>query len=243
MKESNISLQIVSVAAEFEAGVRAALEMASAPVSSLNDLPVVELPANTEATKLAIFLSGDGGWRDLDKTIAETISRSGIDVVGLDSLRYFWTRKEPSQIAHDLELIITHYRQHWQARRVILLGYSMGADVIPPVWSKLAEPVRNDVGLIVLIGAEPTAIYEISIKGYLGASAGTEVDIRSALKALPASRVMCFYGKEEKDDGGTACTLPELSGATLIERPGGHHLDGNYDVIAKDILDRVNTLP
>jgi type IV secretory pathway VirJ component len=97
--------------------------------------------------------------------------------------------------------------------------------------------------LIVLIGAEPTALYEVSIAGYLGVTASDEVDIRPDLKKLPVTKVMCFYGKAEQDDGDTACTLPELNGATLIERPGGHHLDGNYDAMVRDILARVNTMP
>jgi type IV secretory pathway VirJ component len=239
------SVQIVSTgpAAQFDAGVHATLDMGSRPATGLNDLPLVELPADNQATELAIFLSGDGGWRDLDKTIAEAMSKSGVNVVGLDSLRYFWKQKEPLQVARDLERIIAHFRQQWQARRIVLLGYSMGADVIPPAWTNLSEHTRNDIGLIVLIGVEPTVIYEVSVAGYLGVSASDEVDIRPDLKRLPVSKVMCFYGKEEKDDGDTACTLPELNGATLIERPGGHHLDGNYNAMARDVLARVNTMP
>jgi type IV secretory pathway VirJ component len=241
----NSSLQVVSTGSkeQFDIGLQAAFDMGSPPAAGLSDLPLVELLANTQTTKLAIFLSGDGGWRDLDKTIAEMMSKSGINVVGIDSLRYFWTQKEPAQIAHDLERIIAHYRQRWQARRIALLGYSMGADVIPSAWNKLSEHTRNDVGLIVLIGLEPTATYEISIAGYLGVNAGDEIDIRPDLKTLPASKVMCFFGAEEKDNGDTACTMPELSGATLRERPGGHHFDGNYDAVARDILERMNSMP
>lgn len=50
---------------------------------------------------------------------------------------------------------------------------------------------------------------------------------------------MCFYGVDEKEDNSTACVLPGLDGATRIERPGGHHFDGNYQVIADDILKRL----
>jgi type IV secretory pathway VirJ component len=239
------TLQIVRTGptSQFDAGVQAALDMGSPPAAALSDLPIVEIKANTQTEKLAIFLSGDGGWRDLDKTIAEAMSENGINVVGLDSLRYFWKRKDPSQVAHDLERMIAHYRQHWQSPHVVLLGYSMGADIIPPAWSKLSERARDAIGLIVLIGAEPTALYEVSIAGYLGVTASDEVDIRPDLKKLPVTKVMCFYGKAEQDDGNTACTLPELNGATLIERPGGHHLDGNYDAMVRDILARVNTMP
>ena len=83
----------------------------------VSDLPLIELPAahagtsdanNDAATNyyasdmLAIVISGDGGWRDLDQTIARDLRGRGVSVVGIDSLRYFWTRKSPTQTAHDL---------------------------------------------------------------------------------------------------------------------------------------------
>jgi len=83
----------------------------------VSDLPLVELPAdhatNEHATgehptgehptgmhptgMLAIVLSGDGGWRDLDQTVARALQDAGVSVVGIDSLRYFWRRKSPSR--------------------------------------------------------------------------------------------------------------------------------------------------
>ncbi|TPK10203.1 hypothetical protein FJ543_21975 [Mesorhizobium sp. B2-5-7] len=42
---------------------------------------------------MAIVLSGDGGWHDLDKTIAEELQSRGVSVVGRDSVRYFWKKK------------------------------------------------------------------------------------------------------------------------------------------------------
>ncbi|MBM6593340.1 virulence factor family protein [Microvirga pudoricolor] len=228
-------------AARFRAGLQAALRMGSPPTEGLGDLPLVDLPAQGRNSAFAVFLSGDGGWRDIDKSIAETLSKNGMSVVGLDSLRYFWKRKDPDRIAADLERIVAAYEQRWQAQRVLLIGFSMGADVIPPVWNKLSKATRDKIKLVVLMGLEPTAAYEISIAGYLGVSSD-EVDIKNDLKTLPADRVMCFYGTEEKADGDTACTLPELAGATLLERGGGHHLDGNYEAIAADILARAKAL-
>ena len=55
----------------------------------VSDLLLVELPAKGGNGQLAIVISGDGGWRDLDKTIAEALQRDGVSVVGIDSLRYF----------------------------------------------------------------------------------------------------------------------------------------------------------
>ena len=64
---------------------------------------------------LAIVLSGDGGWRDLDKTISEKLQSDGVSVVGWDSLRYFWSRKSPEQVARDLGAVIDTFSSRWGA--------------------------------------------------------------------------------------------------------------------------------
>ena len=48
---------------------------------------------------MAVIYSGDGGWRDIDKDIAGALQEKGIPVVGVDSLRYFWSEKTPDQVA------------------------------------------------------------------------------------------------------------------------------------------------
>ena len=66
-----------------------------AMMAGIAKLPLIELPAEPRGPLLAIVLSGDGGWRDLDKTIAETLQSDGVSVVGWDCLSYFWSRKSP----------------------------------------------------------------------------------------------------------------------------------------------------
>ena len=69
-------------------------------------LPLIDLPAEPRGPLLAIILSGDGGWRDLDKTIGEKPQSEGVSVVGWDCLSYFWSRKSPEQLARDLDAVI-----------------------------------------------------------------------------------------------------------------------------------------
>ena len=56
---------------------------------------------------------------------------------------------------------------------------------------------------------------------------------------MPKEKVLCFYGKDEKEDSPTACVLPQLKGASIVERPGRRHFDGNYEVLAEQILKRL----
>ena len=233
------SLVVPDDSARFAAAAKAALEIAAPPVRELGDLPLVELPTEGPPRGLVVFMSGDGGWRDIDKSIGDILQKQGVAVVGIDSLRYFWSTKEPEVIAADIDRIIDHYTKIWGTERVAVAGYSLGADVIPFTWPKLAPQTRKAVDLIALLGLEPTADFEISVAGWLGVASSSDVEVRSYLTALPPEKTMCIYGKDEVAEQETACTLPELSKATLVERPGGHHFDGDYEDIARMILDRL----
>ena len=75
---------------------------------------------------------------------------------------------------------------------------------------------------------------QIHVTSWLGADAHEgALDILPELVRIPPKLIQCFYGMEEED---TACTRPELKGATLIGTAGGHHFDGNYEALADAIL-------
>jgi type IV secretory pathway VirJ component len=216
----------------------AAQAMSEAASTEVGDLPIVELPA-PKARTLGIFLSGDGGWRDIDKDIAEELNRNDIAIVGLDSLRYFWTQKSPADIARDISHIADTYSKRWKTTRVALLGFSFGADVIPFAWPRVTPDMQSATDLVALLSIDDMASFQISVSSFIGAESATDRPLRPLLARLPKSRTMCFFGADEKADGETACTAPELTGASIVERPGGHHFDGDYQAIARLILARL----
>lgn len=80
-------------------------------------IPVVEVPASQARDTVTLFLSGDGGWRDLDRDVADEMAKVGYPVVGIDTLRYYWQHKSPEQSAADLTELMQHYRQVWGTKR------------------------------------------------------------------------------------------------------------------------------
>ena len=68
----------------------------TAQAQGLADLPLVELHA-PGSDRLVVLLSGDGGWREMDKGIAARLQQQGVSVVGFNSLRYFWGSRTPQQ--------------------------------------------------------------------------------------------------------------------------------------------------
>lgn len=203
------------------------------------DLPIVPMEANPRYDTLAIIYSGDGGWRDIDKKLAAYLQKDGVPVVGVDALRYFWREKSPEETAADLARIIDTYRSRWRVKRVALIGYSFGANILPATVKRLPKAQADSVSLLSLLALSHQADFQISVMGWLGvAGAGKHGDPVEDLKGLKTDLVQCVYGAKEED---TACpAVKTLPGAEVIERPGGHHFDGNYKIIADAIVSRIS---
>lgn len=193
-------------------------------------LPVVDTPAAGTPAALAVFYSGDGGWRDLDKTIGDALAEGGVHVVGVDSLRYFWSEKRPEQIAEDLRTIVAT-ADPTGTLPVALLGYSFGADTLPFAVPLLDQGLRDRVTLIGLLAPGLETGFEVSIGGWLGLSTGSEA-IVPQIAALPAAKILCVEGRDEPE---SACADPALSDVSRLTLDGGHHFDGNYGALAARI--------
>ena len=227
--------------ASLGAAIKSVFDMTAMEISaSISDLPLTELPAKSPKG-LAIFFSGDGGWRDIDKQIGETLSEAGIAVIGVDALRYFWNKKDPATIAADIKRILDHYGQAWQVTNFALIGYSFGAAVIPLAWPTLDPEVQKRIKSVVLLAPEPVGRLQMSMSGWLGIRSSDDIGLGPYLAQIPANRIMCIYSIEEQKDGTTGCTLPELDGATRVERAGGHHFGGAYHELAQLIRHRLTS--
>ncbi|MGE6740929.1 virulence factor family protein [Allorhizobium pseudoryzae] len=202
------------------------------------DLPIVPMETRPLFETMAIIYSGDGGWRDIDKKLATSLQQDGVPVVGVDALRYFWRERSPDETAADLARIIDTYRKRWRVKHVALIGYSFGANILPATLKRLPKAEADRVSLLSLLALGHQADFQISVMGWLGvAGAGKHGDPVEDLKSLKTDLVQCIYGQKEVD---TACpAVRSLPGAEVIERPGGHHFDGNYKIIADAILARI----
>jgi type IV secretory pathway VirJ component len=202
--------------------------------AALPDLPLVVLPASADGRLAAIVYSGDGGWRDLDKTIGETLAARGVPVVGVDSLRYFWHAKSPARVAADLAVIMAAVRTAWGERRFVLVGYSFGAGILPFAVNRLPSADRACLVELSLLGLEQRAPFEIEVSGMLGrAPSGEAPLVLPEIQRLGPDLLQCFYGEQEPV---SLCRDPALSQVELIHTAGGHHFDGNYAALAERIL-------
>ncbi|WP_287030278.1 virulence factor family protein [Pseudomonas sp. UBA6310] len=198
-------------------------------------MPVVDVPAKDPVDTLSLFYSGDGGWRDLDRDVAEQMAQHNYPVIGVDTLRYYWQHKTPERSASDLAALMKHYQETRGVKHFALIGYSFGANVLPAIYNRLPAATQDTVSSLILLAPERSVGFEIEVEGWLG-KVNQEAPIGPELSKLPAAKVLCVYGVEEKAE--TGCTLGELSGQPL-ELPGGHHYDEDYPALATRLLDAI----
>jgi type IV secretory pathway VirJ component len=206
--------------------------------SSLTDLPIVEIARQgTGSESFAVIISGDGGWAGIDRDIAGALSRKGMDVVGLNSLQYFWTRRTPEEASRDMDRILRHYLSLWKKERVILIGYSFGADVLPFMISRLPSPLLERIALIVLMGLDDKIDFEFHLTDWISGSADSNaLPVLPEVKKLQGKKLLCLRGSEEKD---SLCRRLDSTLAKPIILQGGHHFDGDYEGISRIILDEL----
>jgi type IV secretory pathway VirJ component len=203
-------------------------------IGGIAALPVTILPVAKPLKLMAVVISGDGGWRDLDRSIAENLQQRGVPVVGWDSLRYFWTVKTPEQTADQLANVLTTYMAKWNTPDVALIGYSFGADVMPFAYNRLPQELRSHVKLLALLGLAHRADFRIVVYGWLGAPPSSDaLRVLPELSKIPARLLQCYYGQDDRD---TVCPSEAARGVEVVRTAGGHHFDGNYDALAEDIL-------
>jgi type IV secretory pathway VirJ component len=209
------------------------------PALEITDLPLEEVPVKgSNSDMMAVIFTGDGGWASLDRDLGKALAAKGIPVVGLNTLQYFWTARTPEQAAKDLERILGHYLPAWKSQRALLIGYSLGADVLPFLAARLPEDLRQKIAAVALIGPGKTASFEFHLSDWLGGSSPGALPIAPEMEKIKGMKVLCFFGKEESD---SLCRDPSLEKLPMqiLPQEGGHHFGGNYFQIAEQILAEV----
>jgi type IV secretory pathway VirJ component len=201
--------------------------------TEVRDLALVEVPVSPARTgTMAIILTGDGGWADLDKQIAAGLAARGIPSVGWSSLRYYWTPRTPDGAAADLARTIRHYMSQWGARRVILVGYSFGADVLPFLVNRLPGALLQHVQSVALLGLSDTADFEFHISDWIRRSGSSPYQTVPEVRRLTVP-VVCVRGGDEDD---SACRILKGTHITSFAVGRGHHFSGDSAQLVDAIL-------
>jgi type IV secretory pathway VirJ component len=204
------------------------------------DLPL-EVQWPDDATEVVIFVSGDGGWAELDQRVAGSLAGRGVAVVGWNALRYFWEPKTPEDFLADLERVVAALPGDV---RVSAGGYSFGAEVIPAALASRRpgrEPQLERIAALVLLAPGPYASFEVSPLDWVRSNEPrTDHPVRRALEGLDGRPILCL---EPSDHDPSGCPDGTIPGLTRVPMPGGHHFAGDYDGLSDRILEFLKKAP
>lgn len=200
--------------------------------ASVAALPLIERPATSDTNPtLVVLLTGDGGWAGADEKVAVGLRDRGAAVLGLNMRSYLGQRRTPDQVAADVECAARTYLLRWQRTRLMLLGYSRGADIAPFVASRWPADLRERLNMVALVSLSKTANFQFHFIDLLkDVRRDDDIPVAGELLKLRGLRVICIYGSDEQDSG---CADADTTIVTKFERGGGHRLTGGFSAVAE----------
>jgi type IV secretory pathway VirJ component len=200
-------------------------------IDEVKNLPVIITNSKVQdkSAPLALIISGDGGWYSFEQQIADNLAKQGIPTIGLDSKKYFWKRRTPEETASDMNKVLNFYGKEWDRRKYVLVGYSLGAEIVPFIANRLPEETKLNIQSVVLLSPATTTDFEIHISNMLGMGNRQNVyHTIGEITKLQSIPTLIIFGEGEKTQ------VPDsLSGTPVIIKkiPGDHHYKFNLPLI------------
>jgi type IV secretory pathway VirJ component len=197
-------------------------------VRPLADLPAIEYRVPVQAPlAMAIQLTGDAGRGAVDRHVADALAHAGVAVTSLSSLSYFWHRKDPDRLAADLARLIERVAPAARNSRLVLVGFSQGADVLPFAFNRLPVEVRARVALLLAINPAADAVFAFHIPHWWNHIIGpTEPTLPEFATAAAAGvSIVCIYARKDAD---AACPQLPAGASDVVALAGGHEFGGDY---------------
>jgi type IV secretory pathway VirJ component len=197
----------------------------------LKNIPLIITNSKSESSgaPIALIISGDGGWYSFEQSMADILASRGIPTIGLDSKKYFWTRKTPGETADDMAQVLNYYSKQWGRDQFILIGYSLGAEMVPFIVNRLPEEMKPKVVSTVLLSPDLNTDFEIHISDMFGiGNSHNNYKVVDEIIKMQSASSLVIYGEGEKTK------VPELLSGTSVKItriPGDHHYKFNYSLI------------
>lgn len=201
--------------------------------AQIADLPLVVKPASGRDGPFVVWISGDGGWGEMERDVSRLFGLEGTPMVGLNALRYFWSERKPAEVAADLDRIVRAYTPAFGRQRFVLVGFSFGADMAPLVINRLSPDVRARLERAVFLSPARRAAYEVGPMTWLGV--GDKDEVGPAIARLTDLDIICVRGRRDPD---ASCPHHDADLYRVVDLPGGHTLKGDWPNIVRLVLGR-----
>ncbi|MGB8704453.1 MAG: alpha/beta fold hydrolase [Gillisia sp.] len=201
---------------------------------NFSGLPVEVSTSAGNQDELVIYLTGDGGWNNFSSHLMHSFEREGFGVVSVNTRDYFWDKKSPAEFAEAIEKLSKHYLAEWKKDKVILVGYSFGADVASFLPSRLSSFLQKRVKNLVLLSPSASTDFVIRLRDMIGSHDNAEREYKTAPEIENSSLpIICVFGNQE--DLILKNVLKQDKHLTIYKIPGDHEYEENYSLLTSFI--------
>ncbi len=208
----------------------------SAIESAFSYLPVVYTGPEfvSSDSTLAFIVSGDGGWAKFAKKLSSELAGRGIPSIGLNAFKYFWRQKTPDQTARDMNAILSFYVQKLHVHKIMLLGYSFGADIVPFIATRLTPSLKKELTVVAMYSPSAKTNFEVTIGSMLEFGTEDRYDVLKEVTQLPEVGKICIYGDDEHED--EMIKQMKAVSAPVVVLSGRHHYHYNLKSVVDSTL-------
>ena len=196
---------------------------------------MVEVAPPQSGDRLAVLLTGDGGWATFDRDLARDLVARHIAVIGFDLERFLREQKSPDVTAAAVWKALRGYSERWHRPRLLVVGYSRGGDLAPFIVRRVPTDLAESLALMTMLAPDTYTRFKVTRMDLLFTRRRTDdLPLHPELRGMPPVRVLCI-----KPDGHEASACDQLDGldARILTMPGGHHFGGDTKRIAALIDD------
>lgn len=192
------------------------------------DIAPTGRPTPARAHIAAVILSGDMGFRiGMGPRIAKRLATDGIPVVGVNSLTYFRHERTPADVKALIDEATRRALAFGHADKVILIGQSFGADMIPLGLTGLPPHLRAKVRMVGLVVPTTTIFFRASPSELFNWAKPDTLALPPA-RTLTWTPVVCIHGIEETE---SLCPQLRQPNVHVVALPGGHPLKGDAGAV------------
>ena len=183
-------------------------------------LPVKNIPITGDQSEyFAVVMTGDGGWSRFTQAMCNTLAAHGIPVWGLNSLKYLHKAKTPEQLSADLARMIRMGEAATGKDKIILIGYSCGANLVPFAYNRLDDSLKAKVQFLALLSPDGMADFKFHLYNWVEHNSPAALSVKPEIEQLRGKPVLFIYGERENYSWCGDLIREQFNLKTI---PGGH---------------------
>ncbi|NVO18604.1 MAG: hypothetical protein HXX13_02840 [Bacteroidetes bacterium] len=207
----------------------------------LHDLPLLRFESGKNSNDFFIVIfPGDGGWRDFIDYLSKYFCDHGINTVGINTIPYLSDTRKPEEIAKDITRVINNFSEVWNKKKVVLAGYSFGAEILPFVYNRLDSTTKAKIICLGMIAPSGLADFKVSPVYYYNPKHSKPV--MPELSRIKSVKTLVFCDRDKES------ICKEIHGPTtfdIVHIDHGHLFTGKFpevsSLITNGLLNEIRT--